>query len=112
MGRDHPDVVLTLQHIGQVLQQLGRNEEAMQYLEEALKIEESRDGADGVKSARILNIIGNIHLQRNNVEAMMRCFSKASRTFQSRTQSNETLVISGYNLYGLAKMHPECAATA
>ncbi len=54
LGADHPDVVLTLQHIGQVLQQLGDLNGALKYFLEALEIERRR-GCDQISVAKILN---------------------------------------------------------
>ena len=73
LGPDHPDVVLTLQHIGQVLQQQGDLPGALGYFREALAIEKKR-GSDQVAVAKILNLMGNIHLQEANVKEMMYCF--------------------------------------
>jgi tetratricopeptide (TPR) repeat protein len=111
LGVNHPDVVLTLQHIGQVLQQLGDLEGALQHFREALEIERRRE-ADELSVAKILNLIGNIYLQQGKVDHMMKCFIDSSRIFEARQQPGETLVIAGYNFYGLSKIHPVSAAVA
>jgi len=111
LGPDHPDVVLTLQHIGQVLQQVGKLEAALEYYNEALEVERSRKGADPVAAAKILNLIGNIHLQCCQIPEMMKCFTEASRIFEAN-QSGEVLMVAGYNIYSLNKLHPEAAPIA
>ena len=119
LGYDHPDVILTLQHIGQVLQKLGRLGEAVKFFSEALELE--RQAAHGKKEAgseigKILNFIGNVHLQQGNTKEMMDCYIEASRIYEANRYGaqglEETLVISGFNFYGLSKMHPPCAPVA
>jgi tetratricopeptide (TPR) repeat protein len=113
LGDEHPDVVLTLQHIGQVLQQLGDLKQSLGYFREALMIERKVPGDNRIAVAKILNLIGNIHLQEGNVSEMMECFDEASRIFDTNRQAGgETLVIAGFNFYGLSKIHPACAPVA
>jgi tetratricopeptide (TPR) repeat protein len=113
LEHNHPDIVLTLQHIAQIHQQLGDLQTAMEYFLEALDIERKREGENTlVPVAKILNLAGNIHLQQGNVSEMMHCYVEASRIYQARQQSGEALVITGYNFYGLSKMHPLCAPVA
>ena len=112
LGDDHPDVVLTLLHVGQRHQKMGNLEEALKYFFEAITIEQKRNGKDHVAVGKILNLIGNIHLQQGNVKEMMKCYTDAARIFESHRQPGVTLVIAGYNAYGLSKLHPECAAMA
>ena len=111
LGPSHPDVVLTLQHIGQVLQQVGNLPDALKYFQEALDIEKMLN-RDGVSVAKILNLIGNIHLQEGKVEPMMESFTEASRLLERSGNSGESLVIAGYNFYGISKIHPKCAPVA
>lgn len=111
LGPNHPDVVMTLQHIGQVLQQVGNLVEALEYFQEALEIEKMFK-RDDVSIAKILNLIGNIHLQEGNVGPMMISFSEASHLLEKSGNRTEGLVIAGYNFYGLSKIHPKCAPVA
>jgi tetratricopeptide (TPR) repeat protein len=121
LGYDHPDVVLTLQHMGQVFQKLGKLNEAVQYFNEALALERqaahSKEEA-GSAVGKILNLIGNVHLQQGNTKEMMACYSEASRIYEANRDGvhaagvEETLLISGFNFYGLSKMHPPCAPGA
>ena len=111
LGPDHPDVVLTLQHIGQVMQQVGKLEEALTYFHRALAVEQ-KFKKDHVSIAKILNLIGNIQLQEGRVEEMMQSFTEASRILERRGSTWESLVIAGYNFYGLSKAHPKCALIA
>jgi len=117
MGDDHPDVVLTLQHLGQVHQQMGQIDEALHYFNEALNIElkTSTNQMHSNKSgsmARLLNLLGNVYLQLGKTEDMMKCYAEASRIYETNQRPGETLVIAGYNFYGLSKTNPLCAAVA
>jgi len=117
LGDDHPDVVLTLQHLGQVHQQMGQIDDALKYFNEALEIEmkNSKNRMDSNKSgsmARLLNLLGNVYLQMGKAEDMMKCYSEASRIYEANQRPGETLVIAGYNFYGLSKTNPPCAAVA
>ena len=59
----------------------------------------------------MLNLIGNIHLQRAEVNDFMNCYTEASRIYKRQGQPQETLlVIAGYKFYALSKNNPECAA--
>lgn len=111
LGNDHPDVVLTIQHIGQVLQQLGNLDGALQYYDEALQIVKKK-GQHDVAVANLLNLVGNIYLQQGIVDRMMKSFIEASRILGSIADRTESLVITGYNFYGLSKTNPPCAASA
>ena len=117
LGNDHPDVVLTLQHLGQVHQQMGQIDEALRFFNEALNIElkVSTIRIDPNKSgsmARLLNLLGNVYLQLGKTEEMMKCYAKASRIYEANQRPGETLVIAGYNFYGLSKTNPPSAAVA
>jgi tetratricopeptide (TPR) repeat protein len=120
LGFDHPDVVLTLQHLGQVFQKLGKLNEAVKYFNEALELERQAHGREeaGSTLGKILNLIGNVHLQQGNTKEMMACYIEASRIYVANRDGGvhgmeeEALVISGYNFYGLSKMHPPCAPVA
>jgi tetratricopeptide (TPR) repeat protein len=122
LGERHDDVILTLQHLGLVYQQTGQLDEALQYFSEALEVERLRKRKKNVVAiAKLLNLIGNIHLQQANIEEMMTCFTEASRVYrqyhsaqppQAPPQQIESLVIAGYNFYGLSKLYPTCAQAA
>ncbi len=117
LGEDHPDVVLTLQHLGQVHQQMGQVDDALRYFNEALEIEvkNSKKRNDSHKSgsmARLLNLLGNVYLQMGNAEEMMKCYAEASRIYEANQRPGDTLVIAGYNFYGLSKTNPPCAPVA
>jgi tetratricopeptide (TPR) repeat protein len=112
LGDDHPDVVLTLQHLGQVHQQLGHTEKAIDYFQEALDMERRRKEPVKRALARILNLLGNVYLQLGRTSEMMGRYAEASRIYESNRVSGETLVIGGYNFYGLSKTNPPCAPVA
>lgn len=111
MGKNSRDVVQTLQHLGLIYQQRGELNESLFYFGQTLDIEQSRtkDAKSDIAIAKILNLIGNIHLQRGHVQEMMECFVEATRIY---TKHKTSLEISGYNFYGISKLHPECAEVA
>lgn len=119
LGDDHPDVVQTILYLGQKHHQAGELDDALEWFNEALCIERNRKEPSKSSVAKILGLIGNIHLQKGEIEDMMKCFSEASRLFEGSTLiegspsiEEATLVIAGYNFYGLSKIHPPCAPTA
>jgi tetratricopeptide (TPR) repeat protein len=113
LGPKHEDVVLTLQHLGLVFQQRGQLEEAAVYFAEALDIERTKSDPESQRAAaKLLNLLGNIHLQSANVKDMMTCFAHASRIYSEHGQPCEGLIIAGYNFYGLNKVHPPGAQAA
>jgi tetratricopeptide (TPR) repeat protein len=112
LGERHHDVILTLQHLGLVYQERGDLDEAIKYFTEALDVEKAKGGEYNVSVGKLLNLIGNIHLRRANVSKMMQCYTEASRLYREGGHTNESLVIAGYNFYGLSKLHPPCAPTA
>lgn len=71
---------------------------ALEYFEEALKIERTKQNESLIAVAKLLNLVGNIHLQQARIGPMMECYSEASRIY--RDQHSDTLVIAGYNFYG------------
>jgi tetratricopeptide (TPR) repeat protein len=112
LGEDHPDVVLTLQHLGQVHQQLGQIEESLIYFKDALAIERKNAESRSSSMGRILNLLGNVYLQLGRINEMMECYVEASRIYETNQRAGETLVIAGYNFYGLSKTNPSCAPVA
>ena len=116
LGPDHLDVAVTLQHLGQVLQQLGLFDEAIHHFEEALMTLRECSQQQGekhyAKETRILNQLGNLYLQKGQVSSMMNAFSEASRLLKVHEQSTDSLVITGYNYYGLSRAHPPNAPSA
>lgn len=113
LGNDHPDVALTLQHLGQVHQQLGLIEQALSYFDEALAIEKTRKNPRRTTLGRSLNLLGNVYLQLGRTTDMMDCYIEASRIYEANQPAGgETLVIAGYNFYGLSKTNPPCAPVA
>jgi hypothetical protein len=56
--------------------------------------------------------MGNCYLQKGDVSNMMKALAASSRVLMSLGRADEPLAIKGYNLYGLAKLHPEAAPMA
>eukprot|EP00538_Stauroneis_constricta_P012701 CAMPEP_0119547754 /NCGR_PEP_ID=MMETSP1352-20130426/1792_1 /TAXON_ID=265584 /ORGANISM="Stauroneis constricta, Strain CCMP1120" /LENGTH=1156 /DNA_ID=CAMNT_0007592773 /DNA_START=107 /DNA_END=3577 /DNA_ORIENTATION=- len=94
---------------------------------------QSQSERDTLGLAKIWNLIGNLYLQQGCVPEMMEAFSEALRLIDSlraladeaspdassRTSNNDSrsnginsLLIAGYNFYGLSKTNPPAAATA
>jgi len=106
LGTEHPNVTLTLQHLGLACQQQGKLEKALVYFEEAHTLEKGKNEKNGEAISKLLNLMGNIHLQRGHTGKMMKCFTEASRSH------GHNLLIAGYALYELSKLHPLSAAQA
>lgn len=113
LGPHHIDVLVTVQHLGMVHQQRGELTEALGYFEQALVGERTRGEGSRLAVAKLLNLIGNIHMQKGNVTEMMQCYTESSRIhLELEFPLESNLVIVGYNLYGLSKVHPCCAEAA
>ena len=123
LGPDHDDVVLTMQHIGQVHQQRGDLRQALEYFEEALAIErrnKEKQQAEGSGNgtttvARTLNHIGNMRLQRGHVSDAMEAYVESARLYNGSASGADymnDLVVAGFNFYSLSKDHPEAAPVA
>jgi tetratricopeptide (TPR) repeat protein len=109
------DLVDTLQRLGRLHQRRGELDEALQYFQEALSSLRNRGEEATLSVAKFLNLVGNVHLQRADISQMMQCYIEASRIYQESNHGappNEMLVIAGYYLYGLSKLHPLSAAVA
>ena len=78
----------------------------------ALAIERKRKEPVQRSQARILNLLGNVYLQIGETASMMECYIEAARAYESNQSFGETLVIGGYNFYGLSKTNPPCAPVA
>lgn len=85
---------------------------ALEYYEEALAIERKLSGSNSMNVARTLNHIGNVYLQKGEVDKLMATYSEALRIYHAEGKDASDLVIAGYNFYFLSKLHPECAAVA
>lgn len=117
LGETHNDVIATTLHLGQVHQQRGELTEALEYFEHALKIQQEQCSPENaaqmaVSMATTLNHIGNVHLQRGDARSLVQAFAGAVRCLKVAGKNEQDLAISGFNFYGLSKMHPECAPLA
>jgi tetratricopeptide (TPR) repeat protein len=107
------DVVDSLQRLGRLHQRRGELDEALQYFKEALDKLRTKGDEATFAVAKFLNLIGNVHLQRAEISEMMHAYTEASRIYrESASPTNEVLVIAGYYMYGLSKLHPLCPAVA
>jgi tetratricopeptide (TPR) repeat protein len=107
------DAVDSLQRLGRLHQRRGELDEALKYYDDALRKLRARGVADSIAIAKFLNLVGNVHLQRGDVGMMMKALSESSRIFcKNAVAPHEGLVIAGYFMYGLSKLHPSCAAVA
>jgi tetratricopeptide (TPR) repeat protein len=128
LGANHRDLVLTIQHVGQVHQQRGELMDALKYFNEALEIQkhniglnchlnymggdDNNNSADWAAIGQTLNLIGNVQLQRGDASETVSAFADAVRLFRRAGKSDDELAISGFNFYGLSKLHPECSPCA
>jgi len=115
LGKNHRDVVLTLLHCGQVMQGQGELHEALDYYQQALEAQPKGSDvkpSDYAVSARVLNHMGNIFLQRGQTKEMVGALSESLRYFQKAGKRESELVVSGFNFYALAKRHPEASPVA
>ena len=107
------DVVDSLQRLGRLHQRRGELDEALFYFQQALEKLRTKGEKATFAKAKFLNLVGNVHLQKAEIKEMMQCYTEASRIYRDISNPpNEVLVIAGYYMYGLSKLHPLCAATA
>jgi tetratricopeptide (TPR) repeat protein len=95
-----------------VHRQRGELDKALEYFEEALSIERSMHESAHVSVAKMLNLIGNIHLQLGNLNELMSCYTEAARIYKTCEQSHDSLVIAGHNFYAISKVCPASASAA
>ena len=112
LGRKHKAVLETMEHIARVHQQRGELDQALKYYLEVLDIQQSAPEVDAHACAKTLNNIGNIFLQWGKTSEMMQAMSESLRYLRLVGEAEDELVISGFNFYGLAQLHPECAPVA
>ena len=114
LGESHPDVVHTMRQIAQVHQARGELQEALDILNKILEIQASPSSLSGDKegSAQTLTQMGNVYLQYGDGENAVTMYSETARILQSAGKSGWDIAIRGFDLYGVAKLHPECAAVA
>merc|ERR1711862_31384 len=112
LGSSHKDVVHTMPRVGLAHQQRGEFDDALKYLNDALEIQKAEAEKDCVAIAQTLNHIGNVHLQRGHSKESMSALSDSVRFFRLAGKDENELSVSGFNLYGISKMHPECAPVA
>jgi tetratricopeptide (TPR) repeat protein len=98
-----------LQYLGSLHQVRGESDEALRYFQEALELERSSKGNQHLRVGKLLNVIGNICLQKGYIDQMMDCLIEAARICNIH---DESLVVAGFKLYGISKLHPECAKVA
>ncbi|KAL7467134.1 hypothetical protein ACHAXS_007396 [Conticribra weissflogii] len=65
-----------------------------------------------VEAGRILARIACVHLRQANIERMTAAISDAHRLYLEIRAPLEDLELSGFDLYELSLLHPECAAAA
>ncbi|KAL3920711.1 MAG: hypothetical protein SGILL_003122 [Bacillariaceae sp.] len=112
LGNKHSDIVSTLIRLAHIKQQCGLLDEAIVIFEEAIQLHRLQNEMNGLREAKVFNAIGNCYLQKADVVNMMKAFASASRILISLGCADEPLAIKGYNLYGMARLHPEAAPVA
>jgi tetratricopeptide (TPR) repeat protein len=119
LGPHHDDILSTLECLGKVHQHRGELRQSLQCFQEALDIRRQRprpqqaDTRHTKMVVRTLNLIANLHLQLGDVGGAMASMSEAVRLARSiPTLSEDDVELSGYELYGFSKLHPEASAAA
>jgi tetratricopeptide (TPR) repeat protein len=112
LAGDQEDVLLTLQYISQVHHQRGDLLEALKCYAEILSIQRTSRPDDHETIARTLSRMANVHLQNGNAAMVVETMTEAYRRMLIAGRSGEELPLSGFHLYGFAKVHPESAAAA
>ena len=77
LGADHPALARTLGHQGQLLQAMGRYDDAMRVLERSLEIREAAFGPDHPDVAISLNDLGLLHQELGNFPRAQEQFERA-----------------------------------
>ena len=112
LGEGHRDLSITKFNIAQCFYSLGYLGLAVKQFHEALVIERSHFGSKHPTCARTLNEIGNIELQRGNLEGMMACYSEALAIYREAGIRDDQLVVFGRNLWRFEVVHPRAAGAA
>lgn len=112
LGATHKAVQETMTHLAQVHLQRGELDKALDYFSEVLSIQKKATKVDPIACAKTLNHIGNVYIQWGKTPELMEAMSESLRFFRQAGGSENDLTISSFNLYGLAKLHTECAPVA
>ena len=113
LGEKHRDVAMTLYKLAESYKAHGDMEKALEYFKAALEIERKTIGDDDPSTvAKTLNEIGNIHLARGEVIAMMEAFNEALRIYQQAGLGPTNLVVLSDHLYAFDISFPEAAPAA
>lgn len=113
LGPQHCDVALTLQYIAKVHQQRGEIARALELYEEALQIQRHHVvGQVNQSIAIMLSVVADLRLQLGDVAGVMAAMTEACKILRQLGRSEEEIKLSGFDLYGFAKLHPEAAAAA
>merc|ERR1712048_397078 len=125
-GNDHGDLVRIMQIIAFVHEEKGELNEALDYFTKILAIQQQQQsGNDRATTnedrtrhytaiSQTLNYIGNIHLQKAQIQQMMDAFSDSARYMRIAGQVTNDNVVGpqGMKFYALSKICPECAPVA
>lgn len=113
LGPQHCDVALTLQYIAKVHQQRGEIARALELYEEALQIQRHHVAGQVDQSIAImLSVVADLRLQLGDVAGVMVAMEEACSILRQLGRSEEEIKLSGFDLYGFAKLHPQAAAAA
>jgi tetratricopeptide (TPR) repeat protein len=116
LGSYHIDVVQTLSYIAHMHQQRGEIYDALERYLEVLNIQ--RQNLSDPKDPAIactLKCIGNLYLLCGDAGGCIEAMSNACRIVNTMEQQSECFMefpVLGFQLYSLAKLHPEGAAAA
>jgi tetratricopeptide (TPR) repeat protein len=113
LGPDHGDVGLTLQTIAKIHKQRGELDHALELYEQVLRIQRHNNMSttDPCSVAATLKLIAELRLLSGDVAGVVEAMSEAERICKQAGRDDQT-ELSGFDLYCIAKLHPEAAAAA
>ncbi|KAL3942183.1 MAG: hypothetical protein SGBAC_003584 [Bacillariaceae sp.] len=100
LGEDHPELVVTYQHIGNCLSEQGNDDDAIVHLEEAIRLKELDldGGAEG--ESDILTLEGFINYIERNQEQGLECYEKALQILVTKAPYRKEKIASLLHLIG------------
>jgi len=89
LGNDHKEIPLILCSLGQAYQKIGDLDNTLKHQEEALCVYRGLSGDQSIFLADLLTMIGNIQIERGNIQDAMARFTESARiTIQFRQAHN------------------------
>jgi tetratricopeptide (TPR) repeat protein len=116
LGPLHDDILSTLECLGKVHQNRGELAMSLSCFLGSLDIRRQRAGESSnqlTAVSRTLNLVANLHLQLGDVASAMDAIAEATRIARSSdVLREEDIELSGFEIYGFARLHPGAAPAA